>query len=188
MGSTFQLDLPLPAVDPGTALLPHAVPLPRVGDVPAGGGPSAPTRLRLLVAEDDEVNQLVARAVLEREGADVTIVSDGAQAVDAALTTDFDALLMDCQMPVMDGLEATRWIRMVESGTLALGPQDGALHRRLPIVAMTASATLSDRAACLAVGMDDVLPKPWTPQQLTDVLDRLRAHARPSPYTASTAG
>ncbi len=174
LGSTFQLDLPLPAADCRAVrpLPAAAVPSPRSGDAHA---PVAPRPgLRLLVAEDNEVNQLVARAVLEREGALVTVVSDGAQAVDAALSDDYDAVLMDCQMPGMDGLEATRWIRMVESGTLALSPQSGALQRRLPIVAMTASATLSDRAACLAVGMDDVLPKPWTAQQLADVLDRLR--------------
>ena len=123
------------------------------------------------------MNQLVAQAVLEREGAVVTIVGDGAAAVDAALSADFDAVLMDCQMPVMDGLEATRWIRMVESGTLELSPRSEALHRRLPIVAMTASATLFDRAACLAVGMHDVLPEPWTAQQLTDLLDRLRSRS-----------
>ena len=172
LGSTFQLDLPLPVVEVVPA---HAVPLPRSGGAALEAGPPGAAPLRLLVAEDNEVNQLVAQAVLEREGAVVTIVGDGAAAVDAALSADFDAVLMDCQMPVMDGLEATRWIRMVESGTLELSPRSEALHRRLPIVAMTASATLSDRAACLAVGMDDVLPKPWTAQQLTDVLDRLRS-------------
>lgn len=90
---------------------------------------------------------------------------------------DYDGVLMDCQMPGMDGLEATRRIRMAESGTSGVAAADEALPRRLPIVAMTASATLSDRAACLAVGMDDFLPKPWTERQLTDVLARLRASA-----------
>ena len=174
LGSTFQLELPLPVAPP--ALPASAVPLPR--PVPDAAGPPA---LRLLVAEDNEVNQLIARATLEREGAVVTVVGDGAQAVDAALSGDYDAVLMDCQMPGMDGLEATRWIRRVESGTLELtGPGEQGPQRRLPIVAMTASATLSDRTACLAVGMDDVLPKPWTEQQLTDVLARIRERAWPA--------
>ena len=140
----------------------------------AADRPPRPSRrsLRVLVAEDNEVNQLVAQAMLERQGVQVDVVADGAAAVDAALSGDVDAVFMDCQMPGMDGLDATRWIRAVESGTLALaGPSSAS---RLPIIAMTASALLSDRAACLAVGMDGFLPKPWTAQQLTDVLDDLR--------------
>ena len=164
VGSTFVVELPLPAV-PGPEAPGTAVPPQRTSVAPA---------LRLLVAEDNPVNQLIAQATLEREGAVVTVVADGAQAVDAALSGDYDAVLMDCQMPGMDGLEATRWIRMVESGTLALTGAVDALQARLPIVAMTASATITDRAACLAVGMDDLLPKPWTEQQLSDVLGRIR--------------
>ena len=170
VGSTFALDLPLPAAP--VPAVPSPVPVQRASDAPPA---AAPAPLRVLVAEDNEVNQLVAQATLEREGAVVTVVPDGAQAVDAALSGDFDAVLMDCQMPVMDGFEATRWIRMVETGTLELvGTAAAALHRRLPIIAMTASATISDRAACLAVGMDGLLPKPWTAQQLTDALATIR--------------
>ena len=171
VGSTFVVELPLPAATDATelAVTGTAVPPQRTPVAPA---------LRLLVAEDDPVNQLIARATLEREGAVVTVVADGAQAVDAALSGDYDAVLMDCQMPGMDGLEATRWIRMVESGTLALtGAAADGRQARLPIVAMTASATISDRTACLAVGMDDLLPKPWTEQQLADVLGRIRGRA-----------
>ena len=169
-GSTFRLDLPLPVA--AGAVAPAA---PDLADVPGQRASSPlPARrpLRVLVAEDNEVNQLVAQAMLEREGVTVTMVSDGAEAVDVALSGEVDAVLMDCQMPGMDGLEATRWIRTVESGTLALeGRESG---DRLPIIAMTASALLSDHAACLAVGMDGFLPKPWTAQQLSDTLDGLR--------------
>ena len=78
---------------------------------------------------------------------------------------------------------------MIESGTLELtGPGHEGAQRRLPIVAMTASATISDRAACLAVGMDDLLPKPWTEQQLAEVLVRIRERTDQAAYTASTSG
>jgi len=184
VGSTFELEVPLPAESTAAPPAPGAVPPQRAQDEVAAVGPAA---LRVLLAEDNEVNQLVAQATLEREGVVVTVVGDGAQAVDAALSGDYDAVLMDCQMPVMDGLEATRWLRLIESGTLELvGPEGGAPHRRLPIIAMTASATLSDRSACLAVGMDDLLPKPWTAQQLTDTLDRIRALTADT--TARTSG
>ena len=172
VGSTFELEVPLPAAPTaGQAAAAH-VPAQRPSAAPPTAGPAP---LRVLVAEDNEVNQLVAQATLEREGAVVTVVPDGAQAVDAALSGEFDAVLMDCQMPVMDGFTATRWIRMVESGTLELvGSAAAPLHGRLPIIAMTASATVRDRTACLAVGMDGLLPKPWTAQQLADTLATIR--------------
>ena len=179
LGSTFTLELPLRAA---AAPAPEAVPLPRSDADGTQRGPGTDPPLRVLLAEDNAVNQLIAQATLEREGAVVTVVGDGAQAVDAALSGQYDAVLMDCQMPVMDGLEATRWIRMVESGSLALvGGDHPSLHPRLPIIAMTASATLSDRSACLQVGMDDLLPKPWTGQQLSHLLARLRAHRTSAP-------
>ena len=182
-GSTFSLDLPLRAAVAAPAA--DAVPLPQSDADGPRPVPGVDQPLRVLLAEDNAVNQLIAQATLEREGAVVTVVGDGAQAVDAALSGQYDAVLMDCQMPVMDGLEATRWIRMVESGSLALaGGDHPGLHPRLPIIAMTASATLSDRSACLQVGMDDLLPKPWTAQQLTDLLARLRAHRASAPEPA----
>ena len=172
VGSTFELEVPLPAAPAPAAHVPAQRPS---GTTPTAG----PAPLRVLVAEDDEVNQLIAQATLEREGAVVTVVPDGAQAVDAALSGDFDAVLMDCQMPVMDGFEATRRIRTVESGTLdVVGASP--LHGRLPIIAMTASATVRDRAACLAVGMDGLLPKPWTAQQLAETLATIRGSGRAS--------
>ena len=161
-GSTFRVALPLPAVEPPAVRAPDPAPA------------QVPGRLRVLLAEDNLVNQLVATATLERLGVSVDVVGDGAAAVQAVLDGHYDAVLMDVQMPRMDGLSATRWIRAVESGTLEL---TGAGATRLPIVAMTASALQSDQQACADAGMDGVLPKPWTEQQLHDVLQRLSRRA-----------
>ncbi|MEL6184743.1 MAG: ATP-binding protein [Myxococcota bacterium] len=114
------------------------------------GDPSLqPLGIKVLVAEDTRVNQLVIRHFLERIGADVRIVSDGAQAIEAVKTEAFDAVLMDLQMPEMDGLEATRHIRAM-----------GAPRAEVPILALTASVMAEQRAACFEAGMNDVLMKP----------------------------
>ncbi len=113
----------------------------------------------VLVAEDDDVNALIVQAYLDELGVRSERVKDGKQAVRRALreTERPQAVLMDCRMPEMDGLAATTEIRRQER-TLALP--------RLPIVALTATATLADRTACLAAGMDQVIEKPFTLQQL----------------------
>ncbi|MGJ7439696.1 ATP-binding protein [Aquipuribacter sp. MA13-6] len=180
-GSSFRLDVPLPARhDDGrparaaTVALRGPRPAPSASGtvtatVPSGEDPP-PSTLRLLVAEDNEVNQLVARLALQRVGVDVDVVGDGAQALDALHGGGYDGLLLDLQMPVLDGLQTTLAIRAGEA-------QDG--RTRLPVFAMTASVLATDREACLRAGMDGVLPKPWTAAQLTDVLDRItraRAH------------
>jgi signal transduction histidine kinase/DNA-binding response OmpR family regulator/HPt (histidine-containing phosphotransfer) domain-containing protein len=118
--------------------------------------------LRLLVAEDNPNNQQVARELLQDEGAEVLIAGDGQQAVEAVAAADppFDAVLMDLQMPVMDGYTATRHIR-----------QDLA-RSDLPIIAMTANAMASDREACLAAGMNDHIGKPFELDHLVAVLLR----------------
>jgi signal transduction histidine kinase/CheY-like chemotaxis protein len=152
VGSSFELDVPLPAAR-GELLPTQSAPQQQ----------DARDQLRVLIAEDNEINQMVARATLTRLGISVDIVGDGAQAVQAALTGDYDAVLMDCQMPVMDGLEATRRIRASQLG-----------DAQLMVIAMTASALASDREACRLAGMDGFLPKPWTSQQLTDVLQAVR--------------
>jgi len=105
---------------------------------------------KILVAEDNLINQEVIRSILEHWGCLVTIVSNGELAVKAARKIKYDGLVMDVQMPVMDGLEATRRIRQMESGT----------SRHLPIIALTAHTFSRDRKICLQAGMDDYLGKP----------------------------
>jgi two-component system, sensor histidine kinase and response regulator len=115
-------------------------------------------RCRVLMAEDNGVNQFVARNMLKSLGCDFDIVPHGAEAVAAAQRGGYDILLMDCQMPVMDGYEATRRIRAWEQSR-----GEGA---RLPIVALTANALVGDADLCREAGMDDHLAKPYTRKQL----------------------
>ncbi len=111
---------------------------------------SFPRPLRLLLAEDNVINQRLAVGVLSKYGHHVTVVNNGEEAVCAVKDTDFDIVLMDVQMPVMDGFEATRLIRDHERGT----------SRHIPIIAMTAHAMKGDREKCIAAGMDEYIPKP----------------------------
>jgi CheY-like chemotaxis protein len=115
---------------------------------------------RVLVVEDDRVNQRVINLLLGQLGIETVIVADGASAVDLAVRQLWDAVLMDCQMPGMDGLEATRQIRRRVQG------------RELPIIAITANAMAGDREACVAAGMDDFLAKPVRQEELRMVLER----------------
>ncbi|MBN1825534.1 MAG: response regulator [Candidatus Eisenbacteria bacterium] len=130
-----------------------------------GGG--APERIRpapgtrVLVAEDNPVNQKVALLLLKKMGCRADAVANGAEAVRALETIPYDLVLMDCQMPEMDGFEATRVIR--EAGRTGGG-------RPIPIVAMTANAMQGDRDLCLDAGMDDYVAKPVTPKALEEVL------------------
>ncbi|WAH98137.1 response regulator [Arthrobacter sp. MMS18-M83] len=111
------------------------------------------------MVEDNEVNQLVARATVTKFGYAVDVVSDGAAAVAATSRTSYDAVLMDCHMPVMDGFDATRIIRN----------RDG-MRNIVPIIAMTAGALDGDRERCLAAGMDDYLSKPVDAAELEATL------------------
>jgi two-component system sensor histidine kinase/response regulator len=120
-----------------------------------------PVAARVLVAEDNEVNQKVAVRILERLGYRVEVAEDGREALEACARTRYDAVLMDGQMPGMDGYEVTRRIRARE--------RDG---ERLPIIAMTASAMKGDRERCLEAGMDDYVAKPVTPESLEAALRR----------------
>jgi signal transduction histidine kinase/DNA-binding response OmpR family regulator/HPt (histidine-containing phosphotransfer) domain-containing protein len=138
----------------------------------------------VLVAEDNPVNQELARNMLETLGCQVTIAANGVAAVAAVDATRFDIVLMDVQMPEMDGLVATATIRQREA-------QAGA--RRVPIVALTANAFVQDREACLAAGMDDYLGKPFTLDKLGSVLRRWLTPAsaadpapEPAPEIAAT--
>ncbi|HEX4124697.1 MAG TPA: ATP-binding protein [Tepidisphaeraceae bacterium] len=120
--------------------------------------------LHLLVAEDNEMNQFVTRETLSRAGCTCDIVADGAQAVEAVTRQVYDGILMDCQMPGMDGLEASRRIRQHEADTKS---------SRIPIIALTAEAIQGDREKCLAAGMDGYVTKPIDPQALFGAIGEL---------------
>ena len=121
----------------------------------------------VLLAEDNPVNQVVALHMLENLGCQVETAGDGREAVEAMLETRFDLVLMDCQMPEMDGYTATMQIRRQESGT-----------RHTPVIAMTANAMVSDRDKCIQAGMDDFISKPVNPKRLTQVIARWGGESR----------
>jgi two-component system, sensor histidine kinase and response regulator len=119
---------------------------------------------RVLLVEDNPVNQKVAQRVLQKLAIEVTTANNGAEALERLAEASFDVVLMDCQMPVMDGFSATQRIRELErqSGT----------GKRMPIVALTANVMAEDRQNCIAAGMDAHLGKPLEPSQLIDCLGR----------------
>jgi len=121
--------------------------------------------LRVLLAEDNLVNQEVGKLILECLDCQVDVVEDGACAVEAVFSNNYDVVFMDCQMPEVDGYEATKIIRKRE----ALGGETG---HRVPIVALTAHALEGDREFCLAAGMDDYLSKPFNASQITTMLQK----------------
>ncbi len=129
----------------------------RTVSAPLATNDNAGSNLRVLLAEDNEVNQRVALGMLNELGHDVTVVSCGREAVAVFETQDFDVVLMDCRMPGLDGFAATREIRRLEKDRGDL---------RVPIVAVTANALTGDRERCLAAGMDDYLSKPFSLQTL----------------------
>jgi signal transduction histidine kinase/ligand-binding sensor domain-containing protein/CheY-like chemotaxis protein len=131
----------------------------------AGMAPSEPParRLHVLIAEDNVVNQRLAAAILQKRGHQVTVVADGQAAVKAAAETPFDVILMDVNMPILGGFQATRLIRQSQ----------GALANRLPIVAMTAHAMTGDRDRCIDEGMDDYLAKPISSARLISLVESL---------------
>ncbi|HEY2145619.1 MAG TPA: PAS domain-containing protein, partial [Steroidobacteraceae bacterium] len=141
-----------------TGKLPHA---PAVRS--ANRAPPTFRGNKILLVEDNPVNQRVAQRTLQNLAAEVTIANNGAEALERIAASSFDAVLMDCQMPVMDGFTATRRIRESEGlrGT-----------KRLPIIALTANVMSEDREKCLAAGMDAHLGKPIEPAQVIEALSR----------------
>jgi PAS domain S-box-containing protein len=116
---------------------------------------------RVLVVEDNITNQAVARGMLVKFGLGIEVVANGEQALEAMSQVDYDLVFMDCQMPVMDGYEASRRIR---------DPATGVIDSQVPIVAMTANAMKADREKCLAAGMNDHIAKPVDPSRLEQAL------------------
>ena len=154
------------AADVFTARAERAAP---VVDVPPPAAPAtAPPGTRMLVAEDNPVNQLVIQGMLEKRGFACDLAANGRDALAKLGTGNYAAVLMDVQMPEVDGFEATARIRERETG-----------DERLPIIAMTASAMEGDRERCLAAGMDDYVSKPLRPDQLDAVLERWVGRAEP---------
>jgi len=144
--------------------------LEAVADLARESGPASPplpaeialpSGVRVLVAEDNEVNQLVIETMLTKRGFDVEVAGDGAEALAKLAHGTYAAVFMDCQMPHVDGYEATGRIRAQEG--------EG---ERLPVIAMTAHAMAGDRERCLAAGMDDYMSKPLRPEVLDAVLER----------------
>jgi signal transduction histidine kinase/ligand-binding sensor domain-containing protein/CheY-like chemotaxis protein/HPt (histidine-containing phosphotransfer) domain-containing protein len=132
---------------------------------------------RILLAEDNLVNQKVARGTLEKIGYKVDVVSNGAEAIAAWQTGRYRLILMDCQMPVMDGYQATREIRLRETGA-----------SRIPIIALTADAMHGAEKQCREAGMDDYLTKPLDRSRLGEVIDRHLAAAGPGSDVAEISG
>jgi signal transduction histidine kinase/DNA-binding response OmpR family regulator/HPt (histidine-containing phosphotransfer) domain-containing protein len=140
----------------GESALP--IPLPSAVDTDR---PFADRRSRILIAEDNVTNQLVALGILRTLGLHAEAVANGAEAVEAVKTIPYDVILMDVQMPDMDGFEATALIR-----------RNGGPRRRIPIIAMTAHAMSGDRERCLAAGMNDYVTKPVSRAALAEALNR----------------
>jgi CheY-like chemotaxis protein len=130
---------------------------------PSQPSPMNKQHLHVLLVEDNKVNQIVARHFLERIGCTIDLVSNGREAVNAACSTHYDLIFMDCQMPIMDGYEATAAIRKNEL-------QRGGEPTRVPIIALTAHALDADRAKCIEVGMDDYISKPIDQKVLKEII------------------
>jgi CheY-like chemotaxis protein len=154
-GSQFFFTLPLPLAPEGAHRL--APPPARAGGTAWSGAP------RVLLVEDNEVNLLYAEAVLKDMGTDVSVVRDGSQALTSVEGEAFDLVLMDCNIPGMDGLSATPRLREIER---RLG------RRRTPVVAFSANAMAEDRDAFAAAGMDDFIAKPYRGEELRAVVMR----------------
>ena len=136
-------------------------PRPGKTDVPV-------SQLRVLLAEDNAVNQTLALAILAKFGIKAELARNGYEALQAVSVREFDVVLMDVQMPELDGLDATRSIRALPNSVVQPW-----------IIALTANAFEQDRQLCLAAGMDDFVAKPFKQEALRDALMRTRSHSHP---------
>ena len=162
-GSTFSVTLRLePAAAPTTAPIAAQGAGTLVAAAPAPV-PSTPVAARVLLAEDNAMNQELALEMLEDTGYRVTLAENGRRALAALASAEFEVVLMDCQMPELDGFEATRMLRRQEAGTG---------RRRTPVIALTANATSGDRERCLEAGMDGYVAKRYSRDKLLAALAR----------------
>jgi CheY-like chemotaxis protein len=148
------------------------------GSCPSGAEAQESEGLRILVADDNPVNQKLVSRVLEKFGHVASTVNNGREAVKAACAGDFDVILMDVEMPEVDGFEATALIRATERS-----------RRRVSIIAMTAHAMAEDRQRCLDAGMDDYLTKPIARNELAAVLAKVipANRAKRAPFAPAEA-
>jgi CheY-like chemotaxis protein len=171
-----QCPVPTAAVDPH-GLRVKAIPSPIAKMLTTANGTR---RARILIAEDNRVNQIIASEVLARHGYDFDVAENGRKAVAKVLAGDYDLVLMDCSMPELDGFEATRLIRQAEQQA-ASGPS-----RHMPIIALTANAIKGDRQRCLDAGMDDYVSKPLDPESLIKVIQaQLSKVSPPAPKNSA---
>jgi CheY-like chemotaxis protein len=175
LGSRFWFELRLELAAQAHGAAPETAP-------PDSGEHRTPLPGRVLLVEDNGVNQEIGMAMLQAMGCEVDLAADGREAIEATRSKAYDLVLMDCQMPDVDGFEATRAIRAREreqSGSKAA--------RRLPIVALTANAMSGDREQCTAAGMDDYLSKPFTQAQLRAVIQTWVSDPRAAAAANSSA-
>ncbi len=154
-GPVFWCRIPVQQVSPRAAAISES-------SVSRNSSPDAASdkkAIHILMAEDNSINQRVGKLILRRAGYEIDLVSDGSEALEAHRSNPYNLILMDCQMPVMDGLEATRQIRSLEG-------------RQPVIIAVTANALVGERERCLAAGMDDYLSKPFQAEQLVAIVER----------------
>ncbi|MBS0371650.1 MAG: response regulator [Proteobacteria bacterium] len=154
-GSTFHFTLPCRTAATADTTVPASAAAAPQEEAAISGA-------RVLLVEDNPINQRLAQALLQKRGYAVSLAENGADAVDMVGAGHFDVILMDMQMPVLDGLEATRRIRNQEQA---------AGHTRVPIIAMTANAMIGDRERCLDAGMDDYLSKPIKAQEFYERIE-----------------
>jgi PAS domain S-box-containing protein len=151
------------------------------GELAGADAPGA--GFRVLIAEDNEVNQIIAADLLRQSGFEVNVACNGREALTLASKGEHDIVLMDCQMPDVDGFEATRLIREAEAG----GTRTCRSQQHLPIIALTANAFAEDRQRCLDAGMDDYLSKPLQLSRVLDMLLKYLAKPQTAPSASETA-